>query len=454
MEHQMTRRRFGRAGAAGVLAGAALAACAGQQEGAPLPPLSTTPVTVRAFIGGIDAVGLEQWGAEMAAPYRERRPHVTVQLVPQSAEISGIKTGGTLGVVEKLVAQIAAGDPPDINDLPRAAAWQVEKGFLDGQMDNFVRRDKYDTKQFNQREFERRAVHQGEVWQIPFKLGGNTLVMVYNRDLFQSAGVAFPASGPGRPWNWNAFVETLDRLTKRAGSAISQFGLMNYGWHLGSWPLLWQTDWVSADGKTITCDNPEMLDCYSKFADLFHRHHVIPRPGEAQELFGSGNVFLNGKAAMAIMSSGSWRTYISRSELTDVALAPMPTVKISTPDVNAHSLGIIRGSKLQADAWEVIKYLNEGSRLARFSNRLPAILKDVEPWAREDLSRFPHVDAKVVLRALETHVPQINLSGHTHQDDMLRVLNPAMADLLAGEEAPVPLLKRLKPELQAIADRP
>ncbi|MGH2355369.1 MAG: hypothetical protein ACRDJN_27485 [Chloroflexota bacterium] len=77
------------------------------------------------------------------------------------------------------------------------------------------------------------------------------------------------------------------------------------------------------------------------------------------------------------------------------------------------------------------------------------------PWSSEDdLSRFPHADSKVVLHALETHVPQVNLSSHKHTDDMLRVLNPAMADLLTGKEAPVPLLKRLKPELQAIADRP
>jgi hypothetical protein len=60
----------------------------------------------------------------------------------------------------------------------------------------------------------------------------------------------------------------------------------------------------------------------------------------------------------------------------------------------------------------------------------------------------------VVLRAGETHVPQINLGAHKWQDEMLRVLNPSLAGLVLGKEAPVPMLTRLKPELQAIANRP
>jgi hypothetical protein len=51
-------------------------------------------------------------------------------------------------------------------------------------------------------------------------------------------------------------------------------------------------------------------------------------------------------------------------------------------------------------------------------------------------------------------VPQTNLCFSKWQDDMLRVLNPAMTDLIEGKEAAVPMLKRLKPELQAIASKP
>ena len=454
----LTRRAALFGGLAGLAGGPLFAAACGvPPAGGRVAEPSTGPVTVRAFIGGIDAATMERWEGEIAAPYRQQRPNVTLELNAQSTVAP---SGATAEVMEKLTALIAGGDPPDISDLPRTAAQLVSLGFLDDQTDGLVKRDKYDTKQFNQREFERRAVYQGKVWQIPFKYLSNALVAACNRALFEAEGVPLPSTDPSRlpgSWEWNAFVDTLNRLTKRPGGTTTQFGLANWGSVTYTWPLLWQADWLSADGKTVTCDSTDMQDCYTKWTELLHRHRVIPRPGEAQELFGTGTVsrlFFTGKAAMVVVSPGTWGTYITRGELPDIALAPMPKAKISTPDIASSALGIVRGSKKQADAWEAIKYLAEGSRLALFSRYVPAILKDIEPWARQDLQKYPQADARVVLKALETHVPNSTLSGHRRQDDILRVTGPALDDLLAGKEAAVPLLKRLKPELQAIVDRP
>jgi hypothetical protein len=114
----------------------------------------------------------------------------------------------------------------------------------------------------------------------------------------------------------------------------------------------------------------------------------------------------------------------------------------------------VKGSKHAAEAWEAIKYLVEGSRLAVFARYLPAIPKDVEPWAREDLKRFPQADVKAVLRALETHDRSGYLSGHARQDEMLRAISPALDTIKSGKEGPVVVLRRLKGELQGIIDRP
>ena len=426
----------------------ALAACGGPAADTSQAPKLNAPVTVKAFIGGLDNLMLDRWDGEMAAPLKQRQPNLTLQVINQASEIGGIKTTGTLGVVEKLVAMIAAGEPPDIDDLPRSATWQFEQGFLDDKVDAFVKRDKYDTKVFNQREFTSRATYNGKVLHIPFKHGGNAVGLVVNRNLFAAEGVPVPNTDPARTWSWDQWLEALNKLTKRSGSAINQFALQNYASHFLSWPLLWEADWVSKDGKTVTCDTAEMQDCYSKFADLFHRHRVVPQPGEAMQLFGTANLFAAGKAALAVFSAGSWGQLITRGEIADIALVPMPRVKISTADINVHSLGIIKGSKNPEPSWEAIKYLTEGGRLARYSDRLPANLKEAESWAANELKKYPNADPKAVFRILETHVPQLNISGHKYQDDMLRIINPAMEGLLAGKEAPVPMLRRLKPELQ------
>lgn len=155
------------------------------------------------------------------------------------------------------------------------------------------------------------------------------------------------------------------------------------------------------------------------------------------------------------MSPGSWSLYIANNtQFTDLGMAPLPKGKVSTPDIGSTCLGIVKGSKHPTESWEVIKYLVEGSRLATFARYLPAIPKDVEPWAREDLKRFPNADVKAILRALETHERAGYLSGHPKQDELLRSISPALDAIKSGKEGPVAVLRRLKGEMQGTIDRP
>lgn len=449
-----TRRRMLARAGAGLALTAVGAACEGGSGGGHLAEPSKTAVTIRAFIGGLSATMLDRWSAEMAEPFKRQRPNVTIEVLNQDAAVGGVTASGTTGVVQKLIALMAGGDPPDVNDLPRPARWQVPNGILDEQLDGFVKRDKYDTKQFNQREFANRGVYQNKVWQIPYRVGGNAVMVVCNRSMFMADGVAVPSSDPAKMWDWNAYVDTMTRLTKRPAGTPTQIGMMSSGNAVYTWPLQWQTDFVTADGKTVVCDSADMQDCYTKFADNYQRLRVILAPAEATSVFGAGNLFLKGQAAMVVSNVGSIKTYLAQDQVRDVTLAPIPKVKISSADMNASCLGIVKGSKHQADAWDAIKYFNDGSRLALYTDRPPAVLKDVDPWAKQLASKFPNADYKVIVRAIETHVPQLNLAGLKYIDDILAILNPAMDGLMAGKEAAVPMLKRLKPELQGMVDRP
>jgi ABC-type glycerol-3-phosphate transport system substrate-binding protein len=204
---QHLTRRAGLRALAGVLAAAA-AACqqrsaAGPASQAPQP--SAGPVTVRPFLPISDAT-LDRWQSEIVEPYRQRRPNVTIDLISTLAPVSGITTSGTLGVIEKMVAMIAAGDPPDIYDLPRTGGWMVRQGFADDTLNGLITRDKFDTKQFNQNELEYRCTYQGKLYHLPWRYGGNALVLIGNRDLMAAQGVQFPEPDPARAWVWSAFV--------------------------------------------------------------------------------------------------------------------------------------------------------------------------------------------------------------------------------------------------------
>lgn len=209
---EMTRREVLRAGAATttLVAGGVAAAC-GQESASGPATLSKGPVTVRAFIGGIGAALIDRWEPEVAAPLKQRVPNLTLELLSQAA----MTDGSTADVVQKFTAMLAGGDPPDVNDLPRPASQQVELGFLDEKIDAFIKRDKIDTKQFNQREFEQKTVYKGKMWQLPYKYLSNALVVVYNRQLFQAASVPFPDADPARTWDWDTHLQAMTKLTAR-----------------------------------------------------------------------------------------------------------------------------------------------------------------------------------------------------------------------------------------------
>lgn len=443
-----TRRRALLAGAAP--ASMLLAACgaggtAGTQTGGAetKPALTTGPVTVTAFISGLTPELTAAWETDVAAAYKQRRPNATIALSPQ--------TGTTAERVEKLVSLVAGGSPPDLMDGPRNAPYMVHNGLLDPALDGFIKRDKFDTKQFNAVHFENSVMHDGKVWQLPFRYGGNALALAVNRAMFAEAGVALPPADASRPWTWDEFVAAATRLTRRSGDDVERYGLANWG-HFVSYPALWGADWLSRDFKTVTCDTPEMQECYTNFGELFTRHRVVGAAADVTRQFGNANLFNTGKAAMLVFGPGSWTTY-TREPQADIAFAPLPKGKVSTPDVGVLSLGLPKGTKVAEDAWDVTKFLLDGTRLARVVNQVPATLQAIEPFVKGQVTKSPNADPRVITQIFEKASGQTRANNSPKWDDMLRVITTAMNDLMTGKVAAVPMLQALKPELQAIVGR-
>ena len=443
-----TRRRVLGLATAGAM-GAAFGAC-GRRSATPEADtrltLSTGPITIVPFLSGISNDMLSQWEEEIVAPYRQRRPNVKIDLIPQ--------TGPSAERIEKLTTLIAAGTPPDLSEGPSPVRLMVAQHLLDPVLDTLVKRDKYDTKKYNTAHFELGCVHEGKIWAIPNRYGGNAICLACNTRLFAEAGIPLPPSDVSRAWTWEDFVSNLTRLTKKDPSGeIAQFGLAGPAWLIGTWPPLWQTDWIDADLKTIICDNPAMRDCYSKLADLYTRYHVLPQPGEAPRLFGNANLFNTGKGAVLLFPPTGWRTYAANAQV-DYALAPLPKVVVTTPDMGLGGISLLNGGKHPADAWDFLKYLVDGSRFAKFIGLMPAALADIELWLRDQFKNVPSADPKAMLRIVET-APGGNtkLFQHARYVELVNVINPAMDDLAAGKVAPVAMLQALKPQLQAIIDK-
>lgn len=438
-------RRAVLAGALGVGAVALLGACGGVGGSGPtgVPKPASGPVTVTAYIE-LTGDQMASFTKQIGDPYHRAHPNVTVEPIPQPQS-------STQDVMQKLTTLIAGGTPPDISEGPSYASYLVGNGFADDStLDGLVKRDHYPTDQYNPKNFAQLAVYQNHVVSMPWKLGGNSLVILCNANLFQAAGVPLPSTDLAKAWSWDDWVQAAEKLTKRTGDTVTQFGHNGLAWTIGSWPLVWQTDWVSADLKTATCDSPAMVDCYTRLQDLYYKSRVVPLPGQAKQLFGSVDLFVAGKAAMQMVADYNWSTYTVKNPAETTHIAPVPKVKISTPDMNAHGMSIVKGAQHPADAWALIQYMIQDARLNNVTQQFPARLDFLEPYLKDSTKATPNVDTKLVVDVSRTFVGQTALGELNNSSQAYDLINPKLTDLWANKVTPSAMLTGLKPQLQTI----
>ncbi len=232
---------------------------------------------------------------EIVDSFEVRHPEIPVCY--ESLEGSGIYR-------EKVLTSIAAGTPPGVF-------------LLDGiDIPAFVRRGvTLDLRPYLPRvgltldEFDPRILEpfapDGHLWAFPKDY--TPMVIYYNEDLFDAAGVPYPSAH----WTWDEFLEDARLLTRDADGdgRIDRWG---FGWprdffYLQSWIWAGGGDLLSPDGSRATgyLDSPATVDAVRFYLDLNTRWGVAPRVEMFRRgLGGVARLFYSGDVAM--MQSGHW----------------------------------------------------------------------------------------------------------------------------------------------------
>ena len=137
--------------------------------------------------------------------------------------------------------------------------------------------------------------------------GTNTIVMYYNKDMFDKAGVDYPSD----QLTWETWVELAEKLTVRNGDQFEQYGtLSSTGWYEYFPPMVWSMGGKMFDDWTrpTRCLLNDEAGIYTlrMLQDLVYKYKVAPTPAETQALSQStrGGLFPSGKVAMVL--TGSW----------------------------------------------------------------------------------------------------------------------------------------------------
>ena len=262
-----------------------------------------------------------------------------------------IVPGNQQACIEKVRTGLAAGER-DIGIFNCSPIWLANIGTagLAAELDSLIARDQVDITEYAERAINAHRL-QGNLMAMPHYV--NSLIAVYNKDLMDVLGEEYPQDS----WTWDDFLTLARRLTTGAGSQ-KQFGVATVprGFNPNT-PWIWMAGGSTYDDEEnptkSTMSSIETRAGLQWRADLYHKHQVVPRPGEVQDDLFSGGV------SPLIVTTGAAMSRYRGDRVAfawDVIGIPAgPTGR--TTFAGSYAQALYSDSSAKDAAWELLKHV-------------------------------------------------------------------------------------------------
>jgi multiple sugar transport system substrate-binding protein len=284
---------------------------------------------------------------KLADAFQQTHPEIQVEL---------IQIPGQADYRTRLAADIAAGNPADVVLMNyRRFATFAKAGALEP-LGEYLQRSQV----IQEGDFYPQALKafkwQGGQMCIPQNI--SSLVVYYNKDLFDQAGVAYPVNG----WTWDDFIVASQALTKDSNNdgETDQFGAGIAAELIRIAPFVWQAGGEVVDDESnpqaLTLATAEALHAADFFFSLQTKYHVVPNL-EQETSQDSESRFINGQLAMFFNSRRGVPTY-RESAAFDWDVAPLPQDKEQATILHSDGYCLPAASRNKQDAWTFIEFAN------------------------------------------------------------------------------------------------
>jgi len=314
-------------------------------------PEPTAPVTVT-FASW---VGAEPGMKKLIQKFQTEHPNIKIELQNVPAEEA----------TEKLTAQIAGGNPPDVAfvDAGTVANFASRKALVN--LDNYISRSDVVKADAYVPAFKTFTTYQNSMYGLPFD--GESTALFYRKDLFAAAGVA------SAPTTWEEFEAAAKALTKPEQQ--------RYGWAMFAtesayywYPWLWQNGGhlLSDDGKEVLFSD----DAAKRAAEFYvSLTKYAPKDYLNSNSYDGRQAFANGQAAMYV--AGSWFAGTLTDEFPQINgkwdVAPLPKGSAGCGTTIAGDALVIFSQSKKADAaWKFIEFLSKPENVAEWTYKSPA----------------------------------------------------------------------------------
>jgi multiple sugar transport system substrate-binding protein len=336
------------------------AACGGAK---PAETASAGPVTITFSAWGAPEE-LAVWN-QIVTDFETANPNIKVN----------VEVSDWTAYWDKLKTQLAANTPPDVfaMDAPLFLDYQT-RGVL-ANLQPFVDKNPDMLKDVYPQTLEAYKTADG-YYGLPRDF--QTIVLFYNKDMFDAAGVAYPT----KDWTWDDLRAAAKKLTldTNGDGKIDQYGFVFDQWDMepGWSEALWSQggDIISADHTKTLVGEPAARKGWQTLFDMVFVDKSSP---DANTIGQYGGDLFQAKAA-AMMPMGHWAVPGYNQAGFAYDAVPMPAGDAGhATSVNSAGFVVANASKNQSAAFEFIKYVMSQTgqtRLAELGFAIP-VLKTV-----------------------------------------------------------------------------
>lgn len=326
----------------------------------------------------------------------------------------------------QLTVALVGGTPPDcvLVDNPDFAAY-IAMGAFEA-LDDRIADWEYGKDDFYPGPWAS-ATWEGKQYGIPFET--NTLVLFYNVDMFEKAGL-----DPDKPpTTWEELNQYAEKLTKDGVYGLSVCAVASEEGTFQWLPFLQQSG-----GNVFNLDSPEAVEALQLWVDWVKNGYVSKEILNMDQWSGVRPQFQNENAAM--MVNGPWCIVPIRNEVPNLnwRLAVLPGRVKQASAMGGVNIGIVKGAKNADAAWQYIKWLYRPEAIAEFWQKfgtlplMPEIAESAPYWKGD-----PVYD--VLLEQMKYAAPR---GPHPKWPEISTAIYTAMQEALTG----------VKTSEQALAD--
>jgi multiple sugar transport system substrate-binding protein len=202
---------------------------------------------------------------ELIAAFEAANPDVKIALIP---------VGKQNDHMAKLTTSFVGGDAPDLFLINfRRYGQFAEKNVLEPLGPRIFERGKIKVEDLYEQPVEA-FTFNGSLTCIPQNV--SSLVVYYNKTLFENAGLAYPDG----TWQWPAFARAAKVMTRNTAADGKTYGLGFEPSLIRLAPFIWQNNGDLVDDLNkptkLTLDSPAAIEALNFVRSLQAKHHVVP----------------------------------------------------------------------------------------------------------------------------------------------------------------------------------